>query len=182
MRAIAERFPGGLREWDRASLAVLERRRGEAERALARSRVTPPAGQGDQATAPHGAPGREPDRLDGRAEPAKGPPADDGCGDDTVDPAWIRLSARYHRELREALAAKRWLAGRALTPEVVAVAATLGIDGERLKAIAAPPSGKVSELVLGQVAAAEGVSIEALKRALDPSSSGPAAAERGEDP
>ena len=84
---------------------------------------------------------------------------------------WIRWSIAVHERLRAALAVKRWLAGRAPTDALLDNAeGVLGVPRARVRAIASPPSGRVSELVYREVAAEAGVSVEALKASLFPRS------------
>lgn len=136
MRAIAARFPGALREWDEAPLEEIARRRNEAEAALARLVA--------------GGAGALPDFF-------------------ASQQSWLRLGIAVHERLREALALKRFLSGRAATEALAAEAReALGVtvDGARLAEIAAPPQGRVSELVYREVAREAGVTVGELKAAL----------------
>ena len=127
MRALADEFPGALRELDELELGEIERRLAHL-RSLAQGEV-------------------------GAAE------------------AWVTPLSLYHRRLRGALAAKRWLRGRRLvTPgerQDFLARRELG-GGEaaawatQLDRLARPPTGRVTDLVLERVAAELGLSIEAL--------------------
>ena len=75
---------------------------------------------------------------------------------------WMRAHSRFHALARGALAAKRWLEGRPLTPDLVEgyarVIATLP-DGDDaaawsadLAAIAKPPRGRIMDLVYARLA------------------------------
>jgi hypothetical protein len=76
--------------------------------------------------------------------------------------AWMNAHATFHRLARGALAVKRWLAGRPLTPELsrtfgTALATMPGSEDARswagdLAAIARPPRGRVMELVYVRLA------------------------------
>jgi hypothetical protein len=131
LRALAERFPGALRELDELSIGEIERRL-EHLRALAGGH-TPTA-------------------------------------EAWVAPLWL-----YHRRLRGALAAKRWLRGRrALTPlEQREFEAEGGLGGgeaaawaPELERLARPPTGRVTDLVLERVAAELGLSAPRLNTLL----------------
>src|SRR5687767_12529638 len=127
LRALAERFPGALRELDELSLAEIERRVGHLT-----------------ALAEGGAKGAE---------------------------AWVVPLWLYHRRLRGALAAKRWLRGRrSLTPaerhEFEGQGAfdegEAAFWGPELERLACPPTGRVTDVVLERVAFELGLSAEAL--------------------
>jgi hypothetical protein len=80
---------------------------------------------------------------------------------------WLRWSIRVHARLRRALRIKRWLAGRALDPALAqAAAAEHDASPEELRTIAG--ARRVSEAIYRQVAAEEGVPVEAIKAALFP--------------
>jgi hypothetical protein len=140
MRAIAERFPGAMREWDETSPVELERRRAEAEAiALALSAD---------------APERRADGLRRLAAPQN---------------ACLRYGAQLHERLRALLKVKRWLAGRTLS-EALAESARreLQVERDELHAIANPDDGRLAERAYREVAGDNGVSVEELKRALFP--------------
>jgi hypothetical protein len=123
LRALAERFPGALRELD-------ELNEGEIGRRLEHLRAL----------------------VEGRSAGAEA----------WVEPLWL-----FHRRLRGALAAKRWLGGRRdLTPtersEFEALGALAGGEASawapELDRLARPPTGRVTDLVLERVAAELGLS------------------------
>jgi hypothetical protein len=80
---------------------------------------------------------------------------------------WMLAQTEFHRVSRALLATKRWLAGRkeittAVRSEFASAKLTLGVDGivvaEDLEAIAAPPRGRLMDLVHAKVALALDVS------------------------
>lgn len=80
---------------------------------------------------------------------------------------WMRLDVAVHRRLRTVLAVKRFIAGRPVDDALAAsVKSVFGISRAGLDAIAAPPGGRVSELVRAEVAASEGLSVAELRAAL----------------
>jgi transcriptional regulator of acetoin/glycerol metabolism len=93
---------------------------------------------------------------------------------------WMKAQAEFHRLARGALAVKRWLAGRALTPELeAAFAAALLAMPEReredasewehdLAAVANPPRGRVMDLVYVKVARELGVDVRTARAAALP--------------
>lgn len=91
---------------------------------------------------------------------------------------WMTAHAAFHRLARGALAAKRWLAGRALTPALEAafaeaLPALTDADDARawaddLRAIADPPRGRVMDLVYDRLARELGVEITAARAAVLP--------------
>jgi hypothetical protein len=94
---------------------------------------------------------------------------------------WMNAQAEFHRLARGALAVKRWLAGRSLTPEIdEAFAAALSAMPERddvlpwkddLAALASPPRGRVMELVFVKLASVLGVELSEARRAVLPACS-----------
>jgi hypothetical protein len=109
-----------------------------------------------------------------------------------VDPlritAWMTVLASFHRLARGALAVKRWLAGRPLTPDVhAAFAVALAAMPERedatlwsedLAAIARPPRGRVMDLVYERLARELAIDVAAARAAVHPPRSPTAAARR----
>lgn len=99
-----------------------------------------------------------------------------------VDPsritAWMTVQASFHRLARGALAVKRWLGGRPLTPDVhAAFAAALAAMPERadaalwsedLAAIAKPPRGRVMDLVYARLARELAIDVAAARAAVHP--------------
>lgn len=91
---------------------------------------------------------------------------------------WMPAHASFHRLARGALAVKRWLGGRALTPalEQAFEAALPALDdagdarlwADDLHAIAAPPRGRVMDLVYGRLARELGVDVTAARAAVLP--------------
>lgn len=91
---------------------------------------------------------------------------------------WMNAQAEFHRLARGALAVKRWLAGRASSPEIdAAFADALAAMPEReeamtwaadLAALAKPPRGRVMDLVYAKLAAALGVDVGAARAAVLP--------------
>lgn len=91
---------------------------------------------------------------------------------------WMTALASFHRLARGALAVKRWLAGRALTPAletdfVVALPSLEDADDAKLwiedvHAIASPPRGRVMDLVYVRLARELGVDVTAARAAVLP--------------
>lgn len=82
---------------------------------------------------------------------------------------WMVASARFHRLMRGALAAKRWLRGRRDVDEAVIASfretlpslscpADAALWGDDLRALVSPPRGRMSEVVLGRVGRSMGLS------------------------
>ncbi len=94
-----------------------------------------------------------------------------------VEP-WMRAHIGFHRLARGALAAKRWLEGRALTPGLEAdfahAAATMANADEvaawvsDLAAIAEPPRGRLMDLVYARLAIELGIDIASARTAVMP--------------
>ncbi len=92
---------------------------------------------------------------------------------------WMALVARFHALTRGALVAKRWLAGRKRVDVAVARAFRHGSGlspaalewGDQLHRLAAPPRGRVTELVFERMAAELGVTPDAARRAVFPGAS-----------
>jgi hypothetical protein len=92
--------------------------------------------------------------------------------------SWMKAQAAFHRLARGALAVKRWLAGRTLTPAIdEAFADALLTMPERedatswaddLAAIAKPPRGRVMDLVYAKLARELGVDVTAARDAVLP--------------
>jgi len=95
----------------------------------------------------------------------------------TADPSralpWMQACAIFHRLMRGALAAKRWLRGRKEVDEGMADAfrhalPEMGEDAgawvELLPTLARPPGRRVSDLVLSRTAATMGIAAEEAKR------------------
>jgi len=94
--------------------------------------------------------------------------------------AWLRAAAELHAYLRELLKIKRWLSGRAITPDALVAFASWHADSgdprwplehwsaDRLARIAAPPRGRVTDLAYEEIAARHGLDPLALRRALYP--------------
>jgi hypothetical protein len=140
IRAVADRFPGAMREWDETPPEELARRGAEAE---AIARALDPAD-----------PARHDEGLARLAAPENAP---------------LRFGADLHERLRAVLRVKRWLAGRPVSRALAAEAeAALGVQPPELEAIANPDEGRVTEPVYRAVAGEHGVSVEELKRALFP--------------
>lgn len=91
---------------------------------------------------------------------------------------WMSAQAAFHRLARGALAIKRWLEGRALTPAIdAAFAGALEAMPERedarlwaddLAAIARPPRGRVMDLVYARVARELCIDVAAARAAVHP--------------
>ena len=89
---------------------------------------------------------------------------------------WMRAQVGFHRLARGALAVKRWLAGRPLTPALEAsfarAVATLPPEAapwaSSLAALARPPRGRVLDLVYAQLAVELGVDPETARNAVMP--------------
>jgi hypothetical protein len=143
IREVAARFPAAMREWDEASPEEIQRRRDAVYRALS-------ALVGDLER------GGGLSRLGDREH------------------QWMLYSAEIHAGLRDALRVKRWLAGRPLSDEIAAEAERLfEIDRPRLARIAAPESGRFSDLIYEEVAARHGVTVEEMKGFLFPGNEEP---------
>jgi hypothetical protein len=124
MAALAERFPGSLREMDELPLEAIGARIEKLSRCIA----------GEEIAA-----------------------------------SWMTASARFHRLLRGALAAKKWLGTRravdpALTqafragPHAFVYAEDALVWADALGRVARPPGGKLTALVFERLAAELGVS------------------------
>ena len=136
MRAIADRFPAALREWDEAPPEEITRRRVLAERA--RDEIRAGSAGVEVALA----------------------------GDER---AFLRYGLAVHRRLRKALEVKRFLSSkRPSAARLRAAADRFALDPEAVAAIAAPPSGRVSEEVYREVALELGVPVAQLKATLFP--------------
>jgi hypothetical protein len=91
---------------------------------------------------------------------------------------WMNAQASFHRLARGALAIKRWLEGRPLTPEIdAAFAGALDAMPERedaklwtddLASIARPPRGRVMDLVYARVARELRIDVAAARAAVHP--------------
>jgi hypothetical protein len=86
-----------------------------------------------------------------------------------VEP-WMRASAVFHALTRGALAAKRWLGGRKVVDEAAIADFLLAVEGSahaedakawarELQLVAAPPRGKLTDLVFERVAAHLGLPV-----------------------
>jgi hypothetical protein len=94
--------------------------------------------------------------------------------------AWLRAAAELHAYMRELLKVKRWLAGRAVTPQILDEFATWYAEHAdsrwplwhwnraRLAGIAAPPRGRATDLAYEEVAARQGIDATRLRQALFP--------------
>lgn len=122
MAELASRFPGALREIDDLELDAIRARIAHLDRVL----------------------------------------RDDAAGDEPVEP-WMEAVVLFHGLARGALWAKRWLAGRksvdpstASAYETAASRVGVGVEAlawsDDLAAIAAPPRGRVMDLVFARVA------------------------------
>jgi hypothetical protein len=87
-----------------------------------------------------------------------------------VEP-WMHASAVFHSLTRGALAAKRWLAGRRVVDDALVAEFLIALAGSPhgedarawtsdLALVAAPPGGKLTELVFARVAVEMGVSVD----------------------
>lgn len=90
---------------------------------------------------------------------------------------WMTVIARFHALARGALAMKRWLAGRALTPELTmqleAVITAMPVHEalewrDDLAAVAKPPRGRVMDLVYAKLARELGIEVSAARDAVMP--------------
>ena len=96
--------------------------------------------------------------------------------DDAQVLPWMRAQVGFHRLARGALAVKRWLGGRPLTPAIEAsfarALATLPAEvapwASSLAAIARPPRGRVLDLVYARLAAELGVDLDTARAAVMP--------------
>ena len=89
---------------------------------------------------------------------------------------WMTAQAAFHRLARGALAVKRWIAGRTLTPELdraFAEAVQVMVEREEalawkddLAAIAKPPRGRVMDVVYARLAGELGVEVNAARDAV----------------
>lgn len=112
---------------------------------------------------------REIDRLE-LAEIRRRIASLDAVIEDSAEPEpWMGAVARFHRLARGALGAKRWLDRRRAVSEAVAVAFDREVSAlefaeeiqawrDDLAAIAAPPRGRVMDLVFGRLARDLGIS------------------------
>ena len=92
---------------------------------------------------------------------------------------WMNAHIGFHRLARGALAAKRWLEGRPLTPQLEAefagaAAAMPNADeaaawASDLAAIAAPPRGRILDLVYARLARELGTDVASARAAVMPS-------------
>jgi hypothetical protein len=92
---------------------------------------------------------------------------------------WMLAHLSFHRLARGALAAKRWLEGRPLTPDLAAAfalalptlpnAADAASWASELAAIAEPPRGRIMDLVYARLAAELGIDVAAARAAVMPS-------------
>jgi hypothetical protein len=92
--------------------------------------------------------------------------------------SWMNAQSRFHALARGALAVKRWLEGRPLTPELdrafAAALATLPYSEDAqlwsgdLAAIASPPRGRLMDLVYVRLACELGVDVTAARAAVLP--------------
>ncbi len=89
-------------------------------------------------------------------------------------PEWAVAVSLFHRETRGALCAKRWLGGRkTVSPEDRAAFERAASDfcyvseargwADDLEALAAPPKGRITELVYARIATELGLPLEATK-------------------
>jgi hypothetical protein len=80
--------------------------------------------------------------------------------DPSVAEPWMIAQVLFHRTAREMFSAKRWLGGRKTVTDAMRSAFTeqaresLEVRAEDLDAIAAPPNGRVTDLVYARVATA----------------------------
>jgi hypothetical protein len=98
--------------------------------------------------------------------------------DDARREPWMHAQARFHALTRGALAVKRWLRGRALTPALVEAfpAALATMDAaeeargwsEELAVLAKPPGGRLMEPIYARLARDLGIEIEAARAAVMP--------------
>jgi hypothetical protein len=96
--------------------------------------------------------------------------ADDGAAPVA---AWMTAQARFHALARGALAVKRWLAGRPLTPDLEASfarAKLAEVDAWRssIGAIARPPRGRVLDLVYARLAEELGIDVASARALVVP--------------
>jgi hypothetical protein len=124
MAALAERFPGSLREMDELPLEAIGARLEELSRCIS----------GEEIAA-----------------------------------SWMTASARFHRLMRGALAAKKWLGRRRVVDPALTQAFRAGphdfvyaedalLWADALVGVARPPTGKLTALVFERLAAELGVS------------------------
>jgi hypothetical protein len=93
---------------------------------------------------------------------------------------WMHAQARFHALTRGALAVKRWLRGRALTPALIeAFPAALGTMAEAdearvwvgdLAVLARPPRGRLMEPIYARLARELGIEIATARAAVMPPS------------
>ena len=98
--------------------------------------------------------------------------------DATRTAPWMTAQSRFHALARGALAVKRWLAGRRLTPEIdegfaVALPALPYAEDAHLwrgdlAAIASPPRGRLMDLVYVRLAGELGVDVTSARAAVLP--------------
>ncbi len=138
MRAIADRFPAAMREWDEAPAAELGRRRGEIERVLDLILADLDGGRGLAALA---APERAWIRWSGELH--------ERLRALLAVKRWLA-----GREVSDGIAAE--------------AARRFGIDRARLEAIAAPPGGRVAAIAYAETAAAHEVTVDEIKAFLFP--------------
>lgn len=95
--------------------------------------------------------------------------------DPSLVTSWMTVIARFHALARGALAVKRWLAGRALSPDLAAkleaaittMPAHEAIEWrDDLAAIAKPPRGRVMDLVYTKLANELGIEVSAARDAV----------------
>ena len=78
----------------------------------------------------------------------------------------LRYGLAVHERLREALVIKRWLGGNPTRERLVEAARRFALPIDAIERIAAPPGGRISELVYDDASRDLGVAIEALKATL----------------
>jgi hypothetical protein len=108
--------------------------------------------------------------------------------DDTCREPWMHAQARFHALTRGALAVKRWLRGRPLTPALVeafpaALATMPEADearawSEDLAALARPPRGRLMEPIYARLARELGLELATARAAVMPPSRARSRAER----
>jgi len=98
------------------------------------------------------------------------------CLDSDAPPEpWMHAAALYHSLARGALLAKRWLAGRKVVDDALVDAFILAFDGTPqgadgmawaadLALVAAPPRGRLNDLVFERVAAEMGLPVREARR------------------
>ena len=96
--------------------------------------------------------------------------------DEARDAPWMHAQVGFHRLARGALAVKRWLGGRPLTPAIEdafaralpKLSAEIAPWSTSLAAIAKPPRGRVLDLVYMRLAVELGVDPDAARAAVMP--------------